>query len=128
MSILRYSADKDNTISDAYKSDLSGTATGSNMGLADSLHIFSIYGQTSGSSGFSKELSRAIIKFPVTGTNSIEEDRDNGVIPASGSVSFYLNLYNAVTTDTLPKEFTINLYAIDQSWSEGDGLDMSVTF
>jgi len=125
MSILRYSADKDNTISDAYKPDLSGTATGSNMGLADSLHIFSIYGQTSGSSGFSKELSRAIIKFPVTGTNSIEEDRDNGVIPASGSVSFYLNLYNAVTTDTLPKEFTINLYAIDQSWAEGDGLDMS---
>tara|TARA_R100000353_G_C6506140_1_gene195465 strand:+ start:532 stop:2064 length:1533 start_codon:yes stop_codon:yes gene_type:complete len=124
MSILRYSADKDNTISDAYKSNLSGTATGSNMGLADALHIFSIYGQVSGSTGFSKELSRAIIKFPVTGTNSIKEDRDNGAIPASGSVSFYLNLYNAVHSDTLPKEFTINVYALDHSWNEGDGLDM----
>jgi hypothetical protein len=125
VSILRYSAEKDNTISNAYKSNLSGTATGSNMGLADALHVFSIYGQTSGSAGFSKELSRAIIKFPVTGTNSIKEDRDNGVIPASGNVSFYLNLYNAVHTETAPKDFTISLYALDQSWNEGDGLDMA---
>ena len=125
MSILRYSADKDNTISDAYKSDLSGTATGSNMGLSDALHIFSIYGQVSSSAGFSKELSRALIKFPVTGAISIKADREAGLIPASGSVSFYLNLYNAVHTETLPKGFTINLFAIDQSWNEGDGLDMS---
>ena len=42
MAIKRYYATKDNTISDAFKSNLSGTATGSNMGFADTLEVFSI--------------------------------------------------------------------------------------
>ena len=124
MAIKRYTATKDNTISDAYKSNLSGTATGSNMGFSDSLEVFSIYGQLSNSSGFTKELSRIIIKFPVTGTTSIEADRDAGLIPASGNVNFHLNMYNAITPNTLPRDFTLNLYVLDQAWNEGDGLDM----
>tara|TARA_R110000824_G_scaffold14605_3_gene62099 strand:+ start:18975 stop:20507 length:1533 start_codon:yes stop_codon:yes gene_type:complete len=124
MTIKRYIATGDNTISDAYKSNLSGTATGSNMGSSDTLEVFSIYGQLSNSSGFSKELSRILIKFPVTGTTGIKADRDAEILPASGSVSFYLNLYNAVTPNTLPKKFTLNMYAVDQSWDEGSGLDM----
>ena len=124
MAIKRYTATKDNTISDAYKSNLSGTATGSNMGFSDSLEVFSIYGQLSNSSGFSKERSRILIKFPVTGTTSIKADREAGLIPASGNVNFYLNMYNAITPNTLPRDFTLNLYAVDQAWNEGDGLDM----
>jgi len=124
MTIKRYAATKDNTISNAYKANLSGTATGSNMGSADALEVFSIYGQLSNSSGFSKELSRILIKFPVTGTISIKTDRTDGVIPASGSVSFYLNLYNAVTPNTVPKKFTLNIYPVDEAWDEGFGLDM----
>ena len=124
MAIRRYIATKDNTISNAYKSNLSGSATGSNMGFSDSLEVFSIYGQLSNSSGFSKELSRILIKFPVTGTTGIKADRDLGLIPASGNVNFYLNMYNAVTPNTLPRDFDLNLYVIDQAWNEGDGLDM----
>jgi hypothetical protein len=124
MAIKRYTATKDNTISDAFKSNLSGTATGSNMGFADTLEVFSIYGQISGSTGFTKERSRILIKFPVTGTTGIKADRDAGLIPASGNVNFYLNMYNAVTPNTLPKDFTLNFYALDQAWNEGDGLDM----
>ena len=124
MAIKRYIATKDNTISDAFKSNLTGTASGSNMGFSDSLEVFSIYGQVSSSAGFTRERSRILIKFPVTGTTSIEADRDAGLIPASGNVNFYLNMYNAVTPNTLPRDFTLNLYAVDQAWNEGDGLDM----
>tara|TARA_R100000664_G_scaffold24906_2_gene34803 strand:- start:21314 stop:22846 length:1533 start_codon:yes stop_codon:yes gene_type:complete len=124
MAIKRYSAIKDTTISNAYKSNLSGTATGSNMGSADALEVFSIYGQISNSSGFSKELSRILVQFPITGTTSIKSDRTSGDIPASGNVSFYLNLYNAVTPNTVPKKFKLNLYAVDAGWDEGFGLDM----
>ena len=40
MAIKRYIATKDNTISDAFKSNLTGTASGSNMGFSDSLEVF----------------------------------------------------------------------------------------
>jgi len=124
MAIRKYFADKDNTITNAFEADLTTRGTGSNMGLSDALEVFSIYGQVSNSSGYTKERSRILIKFPVTGTTSIKADRTSGVLPVSGSVSFYLNLYNAVTPFTLPKQFTLNLYALDQSWIEGSGLDM----
>ena len=124
MAIKKYFALKDNTISNAYKANLSGTATGSNMGASDALEIFSIYGQLSNSSGFSKERSRILIKFPATGTTGIEADRTAGTIPASGSVTFYLNMYNAITPNTLPTDFTINFYAVNHGWVEGSGLDM----
>ena len=124
MAIRKYFADKDNTITDAFEANLTTKGTGSNMGMSDSLEVFSIYGQVSASAGYTKERSRILIKFPVTGTTGIKADRAAGLIPASGSVNFFLNMYNAVTPNTLPKDFTLNIYALDQSWNEGDGLDM----
>ena len=44
MGIKRYTADADNTITNAYKSNLVTRATGSNMGLSDSMEVFRIYG------------------------------------------------------------------------------------
>ncbi len=41
MGIKRYTAISDTTITNAYKADLVTRGTGSNMGLADSLEIFS---------------------------------------------------------------------------------------
>ena len=118
MAIRRYVADADNTITNAYKDGLSLRATGSNMGQADVSEVFSIYGRESASSA---ELSRVLTKFNVA---TISADRTAGVIPASGSVSFYLRLYNAETSNTVPKNFTIVAQAISQSWNEGDGLDL----
>ena len=118
MAIKRYKADADNTIVNAYKSNLRTRATGSNMGQADVSEVYSIYGRQSTSSA---ELSRVLTQFDVS---SISLDRAAGLIPGSGSLSFYLRLYNAETSKTVPKNFTIVAEAISAPWTEGDGLDL----
>lgn len=116
--IKTYSASADTTITNAYKANLLTRGTGSNMGAADSLEIFSLYGQSSGSSD---ELSRALVRFD---TEIISGDRTSGKIPASGSVDFFLKLYNAPHPFTLPKNFTLTAQPVAMSWEEGRGLDM----
>lgn len=118
MAIKKYIADKDNTITNAYKLDLSTRATGSNMGSADILEVFSIYGQQTTSSA---ELSRVLTQFPVS---TISSDRTAGTIPGSGSVNFYLRMFNARHSEQLAKDFTVNVLAISSSWEEGTGLNM----
>jgi len=122
MGIKRYYAKKDNTITNAFMENLTTRGTGSNMGASDILEVFSIYGQASSTSG---EKSRAILKFDCTAsTNSISSDRTAGTIPASGSVSFYLRMFNAPHGQTLPKSYTMDISAVSGSWNEGTGLDM----
>jgi hypothetical protein len=117
MAIKKYISNKDTTISNAFMPGLIYRATGSNMGEADSLEVFTIFGQQSSSS---LEMSRILIEFPI---ESIFDDRTNGIIPASGSVSFYLNLYNAEHPFTLPRKFMLDIQAISQSFEEGWGVD-----
>lgn len=123
MAIKRYTADADTTITNAYKANLSIRGTGSNMGQSDILEVFSIYAQASTSSS---ELERILIKFPVTGTSAgyISYDRTQNNIPASGSVSFYLRMFDAEHSQTTPKNFKLVVSAVSQSWDEGLGLDM----
>ena len=122
MGIARYSASFDTTITNAYRMNMTTRATGSNMGLADTLEVFSIYGQQASASS---ELARILIQFPVSGsTGSIGADRDAGRIPKSGSVSFFLRMYNAEHSFTVPKNFALNVSALTKSWQEGHGLDM----
>ena len=118
MTIKRYFATADNTITNAFKENLVTRGTGSNMGLADILEVFSIYGQATSASA---EASRVLIQFD---TNQVSTDRTAGVIPASGSVSFYLNMFNTPHAETLPVDFTLTVSAVSQSWQEGYGLDM----
>ena len=121
MAIARYTASADTTITNAFGANLVTRGTGSNMGYADSLEIFSIYGQDSGSNGQSQELSRALVKFPI---DAIDAARTAGKIPASGSVSFYLRMYNAKHPFTLPQDFNLMVVPVSRSWDEGAGLDM----
>jgi len=123
MGLKRYTATADNTISNAWQSNLTRRATGSNMGAADVLEVYSIYGRAYTSSAENKqvELSRILVQFPV---DSISTDRSNGAIPASGSVSFYLKLFNAETTKTVPENYTLTVKPVSQSWQEGTGLDL----
>jgi len=122
MAIKRYYADADTTISNAFKADLSTRGTGANMGAADVLEVFSIYGEASGSTaGLSSELTRFLIKFPVS---DIQTDRSSSVIPRSGSVSFYLKMFNAEHSQTLPRDMYLMAHAVTRSWEEGTGLDM----
>jgi len=118
MSIKRYVADKDNVITNAFQSNLTTRGTGSNMGLADSLETFAIHAQANSSSN---EQARTLVQFPVS---SISTDRTAGKIPASGSVNFVLRMFNVEHTDTVPKDFTLTISPISQSWEEGYGLDM----
>ena len=118
MGITRYTASADNTIVNAYKPDLSKRATGSNAGAADVLEVFSIYGRISSAS---QELSRVLVKFPTTG---IAADRLATSIPGSGSVSFYLKMYNAPHSKTVPIEYKLNVSALTEEWEEGTGLDL----
>ena len=118
MAIKKYYANKDNTITNAFQSNLTTRATSANMGLSDVLETFSIYGQASSGS---TELERILIEFPVS---EISLDRTRGLLPASGSVSFYLNMYNAVNNQTTPRELELVVLPISRSWEEGTGLDM----
>ena len=118
MSILRYTASLDNTITNAFEENLSTRGTGSNMGASDILEVFSIYGQAVSSSS---ELSRVLIQFPLSQATS---DRNAGLLPASGSVTWKLKLYNAPHYTTTPRSYDLKVSAISASWEEGTGLDM----
>jgi hypothetical protein len=118
MGIKRYTADGDTTIVNAFKPNLRLRGTGSNMGEADVMEVFSIYGREATSS---QELSRAIIKFPMSG---ITTDRTATRIPASGSVNFYLRIFNAKTSKSVPINYTLVVQPVSRSWQEGVGLDL----
>ena len=121
MGIRRYIANSDNTITNAFASNLSIRGTGSNMGASDILEVFSIYGQTSSSAGYSTEESKTLINFPIS---TVIADRTSGNIPASGSVNFFLKMYNAIHSSTTPSKYTLIVAPISSSWTEGFGLDM----
>jgi len=121
MAIKRYAANADTTITNAFKTNLTDRGTGSNMGLSDTLEVFSLYGQSSGSEGYTQELSRVLLKFP---TDIMSSDRSEGSLPNSGSVSFFLKLYNAEHGYTLPRNAIYNIVRVVTDWEEGHGLDM----
>ena len=118
MAIKRYVADKATTITNAYKANLTTRGVSGNMGQSDILEVFHIYGQASSASS---ENARILIGFPTT---DIATDRSNGDIPASGSVSFYLRMFNAEHSQPTPKDFTLTASAVSTAWQEGLGLDM----
>ena len=118
MAIKRYFASIDNTITNAFKTDLRTRGTGSNMGASDILEVFSLYGQQDSASS---ELSRVLVQFPV---DQITTDRSASVIPTSGNVDFYLRLFNAKHSQTLPKNYNMIVAAVEKPWNEGTGLDM----
>jgi hypothetical protein len=129
MGIRRYVADSDTTITNAFEANLTTRGTGSNMGAADVLEVFTIHGQTSASvSATNAEQARVLIQFPVSGTNTaietIHRDRTNGVIPTNGNVSFYLRMFNAPHAETLPENYDLDIKKMTAAWSEGRGLDM----
>jgi len=118
MAIKRYTANADNTITNAFESNLQTRGTGSNMGESDILETFTIYGQANTSS---MEQSRILINFPIS---DITADRASGDIPTNGNVSFYLRMYNAPHGQTLPKDYSLAVLPVSRSWTEGYGLDM----
>ena len=118
MAIYRFYATQDNTITDGYGSLRSTRATDANMGMSDILEVYSLFGAFTTSS---LEKSRVLIQFDTT---QIAASRSAGIIPASGSSKFYLQLYNAPQSSTQATNFTLTINAASRSWDEGIGLDM----
>jgi hypothetical protein len=116
--IRKFYATKDNTISNAFKEDLVTRATGSNMGASDILEAFTIFGQADSGS---VELSRFLLEFPIT---EVIAARAASQIPASGSVSFHLKLFNAAHSQPVPRNYALDILPISSPWQEGFGLDM----
>jgi hypothetical protein len=118
MTIKRFVAEKDTIITDAYKENLRTRAYDANMGEADSLEVFSLYGQVTTSS---LERSRTLVQFPV---DEISAARSSGSLPASGSVEFYLRLFNVKHPFSVPRKFYMTVSPTTQEWEEGYGLDL----
>tara|TARA_Y100001937_G_scaffold127595_1_gene200308 strand:+ start:2411 stop:4360 length:1950 start_codon:yes stop_codon:yes gene_type:complete len=116
--IKRYFATKDNTITNAFKEDLTTRGTGSNMGASDVVEVFSIYGQAASGSA---ELSRVLLQFDMS---HLSTDRSATTIPGSGSVSWFLKMYDAPHSKTVPRDYTLVVSQVSSSWQEGYGLDM----
>ena len=118
MAIKKFFATKDNTITDGYGSVKSTRATDANMGAADVLEVYSLYGAFATSS---LEKSRFLVQFDTT---DIATKRTDGDIPASGSTSFFLKLTNTPHEGTQATDFILTINAVSRSWDEGVGLDM----
>ena len=67
-------------------------------------------------------MARTLVEFDTT---TITSARTAGTIPASGSVDFFLRMYDAEHVESTPRDFTLTVAAISQSWNEGTGLDMN---
>jgi len=118
MSVKKYIASKDNTISNLFLENLSDRGSSGNTGQSDILEMFSIYAQASTGS---LEKSRILIDFPIS---EILKDRANKEIPASGSVNFVLRLFNAPHGQSTPSDYYVEASPLLSSWDEGYGLDM----
>lgn len=116
--IKRFPCGKDTSITNAYKSNLAVRGEDANLGASDVLELFSIYGRQASSS---LEAMRVLTYFP---TDEIATQRAAGSIPNSGSVSFYLRLFNAPHQETTPSDFSVQVRHLSQSFDEGYGLDM----
>ena len=104
MAFKRYTASKDNTITNSFQENMSIRGTGSNMGQSDILEVFYIYAQQSTTS---EEKARIILEFPIS---ELSTDRTNSIIPNSGSVSFFLKLTHAKHSSTTPRDFKITVH------------------
>ena len=63
MTIKRYFAEADNTITNAFQDNLTLRGTGSNMGASDILEVFSIYGQATSASS---EVANTLVEFDIS--------------------------------------------------------------
>lgn len=111
MGISRIYPNKDTTIVNSFKDDLSTRSVKSNTGQSDILEIYSIYSRVSAES---LEKSRILIEFDLS-------DFPNS-LPAG--TKYYLRLFNAKHSESLPRRFEISVKPISSEWEEGSGLDL----
>ena len=117
MSLKRYFATADNSITNAYKPNGQTRATDSNTGEADVLEVFANYGDVQEEE---MEVSRILIQFDI---NKIAQDIVDEVIPSEG-ITWHLKMYNVEHGLTVPKDFTLEINPLTEEWEEGYGVDL----
>ena len=120
MSVKKFYATADTTITNAYKENMKLRGTDANMGLSDSLETFFIFGQTADPQALladKLEEARILLKFD---TDAIVSHY--GSFPSS--VKFVLKLTNAEHPFTLARNYDLKVYHLANSFLEGNGLDM----
>ena len=125
MAIKRWVLESDATISNAFKEDLKNRGSYGNTGAADALEVFSLHGQVDKSGSNSKEIARVLIKPDVL---SIRGAILNGDIPSPDSASapeYYLTMFNAPHPESLPVNFDLSIWKLDESFDEGTGIDLT---
>ncbi len=116
MPITKFTASADNTITNAYYPNSLTRAIYANIGAADSLELFSIF-----ISGSETQKARILVQFPI---NEISSSRVSNNIPASGSVNFFLKMFNVEHPETVSKRYYASISPLSSSWDEGNGLDL----
>mgnify|MGYP003132782194 CR=1 FL=1 len=120
MSVKKFYATADTTITNAYKENMKIRGTDANMGLSDSLETFFIFGQTVDPQALladKLEEARILLKFD---TDAIINHY--GSFPSN--VKFVLKLTNAEHPFTLARNYDLKVYHLANSFIEGNGLDM----
>lgn len=117
MAFKRYPAIADTTIVN-YGEGTNEDSRFANVGGADTLEVYSIHERIYSQSA---ENSRILINFD---WNKIADDRTKYITPASGSVRYYLKMFNVVHPETVPKNFELSAMPVSGSWFEGIGLDL----
>lgn len=115
------SADKDAYITN--KVVKTHRMTGSNVGAAGTLDLFKLYGITSSGSVANVELSRLLIHFDLT---PLREAVSSGRLDISDP-SFWckINLKDVYGGQPTPSNFTVSVFPLSASFSEGIGKDVS---
>jgi len=118
-------ADKDTYITNKY---IDGKpAVSGNVGLAGSLDLFKLYGVTIVTSGSNKipktELSRTLIHFDL---DPLQELFEEGKLDLShNSFKCFISLKDVYGGQPTPSNFTIDVFPMSASWSEGIGKDVA---
>jgi hypothetical protein len=72
-------------------------------------HFRQIYKQEGPVPTWERQMFWILVQFDI---DSINVDRTNGLIPVSGNVSWFLNMYNAPHAFTLPKDFVMSILPV----------------
>lgn len=94
-----------------------------NVGRAGTLDLFKLYNETlSGSTGGHIELSRLLVKFDLARARSLTS---SSIDLNSSNFKAAIRLQSIESNLPTPRDFTVSIFPLAKSFSEGDGRDVS---
>lgn len=113
-------ADKDAYITDRI---IKGARrTSANTGEAGTLDLYKVYGLNKSGSDSLSELTRLLVHFDL---DPLREAHASGALDiTSPTFNVKLKLYDVYGGQTTPRNFTVKVYPLSQSWDEGRGRDV----